>query len=574
MNEYLDVVLTEAAKLTLSRAIASLRKKKPDEVSPALVEARLQSLASSIVKVKTLLSTERAIDISAFYCSPRVTSSNRTFRPKGADDFKDDHVLIEGIAGQGKSTLLRYLASEAILKEGRIAFFYELRKLDHSKPLERIILESMSDIGLPSRQEALKQLTTARGIEIYLDGFDELTQKEIVKVERDIDRLVQNYPFARLFVTARPHAGLGLQSNLARYRIEPLNTTDSYQIIDKLLSEQKTLAAEIKDKLSSHSGNIQALLETPLLVTLLVSRYSQTREMPRQLTDFYKSIFDTLFERHDHFKVTFKRHRRLQLSSAQYLSTLQKFSYASLMAVQLDDATAEKLADWALRDIPNTNSTDFLLDIAEITSILLHEARAWAFLHSSIQEYYAACHILSNSDSEIERQSSKLVLVKNRSAREQVFKFAEELDNFRYANFVALPYLKRALEPLEPEQDIDEAAALSWLRHNISSIRLHKVLDPDGKHFSVYTRNEDMKPISLYVSNSQFSKLDPLTKSEQDLPKLFDGLTTTSRQQLVNHVFEFLVKAQEAFLEQRKSNEHATALREKRDDDLMSLLAE
>lgn len=576
MDDITKIVLTEAAKQSLKLLLKSIRR-KDDTVSPDLIEARLQQTATTVACVKTLLSTDRSIPISQFYCSPRVSTGAKIFFPKSADAFREDHVMIEGIAGQGKSTLLRFLCADAILNKGRIAFFYELRRMDHSKPLIRIVLDSLSDLGLGSKQETLRKLSVERGAEIYLDGYDELTQKEAVKVERDISTIVSTYPFTRLFVSSRPHAGLGLSSDLTTYRIEPLNQQDGFRIIDKLLSEQLAVAAELKKKLQAHTGQVGALLETPLLVTLLVARYAQTREIPEQLTDFYKSIFDTLFERHDHFKAPFRRSRRIQMNSYHYLIAFQKFCFGSLLATQLSDETAIKLSEWAMAGLPSTGpGMDFLNDISETTALLLHDDHTWSFIHSSIQEYHAASELLSLTDSEITSNAAKLASMKNRGSRDQVFQFAQEIDNFRYTSFIAIPYFKEALRPLTELSQLGTRAALDWLKVRINGFRLNKLSDPDGKFITLYTDRDDMRAIQVFIRNDDFDRLSEAFSSSSSIIECIEALLSVpyAVDRIASSTLKYLEPVQSRLRDELSRHGQLALERQRSLPDLMKILSD
>ncbi len=575
MDDLTQIAITEAAKQSLTLLLKSIRK-KDETISADLVEARLKQAATAVACVKTLLSTDRSIPISEFYCSPRVSTGTKTFFPKSADEFREDHVMIEGIAGQGKSTLLRFLCADAIIKRGRIAFFYELRRMDHSKPLIRIILDSLSDLGLGLKQETLKKLSVERGVEIYLDGYDELTQKEAIKVERDIATVVSTYQFTRLFVSSRPHAGLGLNNDLTTYRIESLNQQDGFRIIEKLLSEQPEVASELKRKLQAHTGQVSALLETPLLVTLLVARYAQTREIPEQLTDFYKSIFDTLFERHDHFKSPYRRSRRLQMNGHHYLSAFQKFCFGSLLATQLNDETAIKLSEWAMEGLPSSGSgMDFLSDISEVTALLLHDDHTWSFIHSSIQEYHAASELLSLTDSEIVNNAAKLASMKNRGSRDQVFQFAQEMDSFRYTSFIAIPYFKEALRPLTDTSELDSHSAFSWLNARVNGFRLNKQLDPDGKFITLYTDRDDMQAIQVFVKDDDFHRLNGAFSDGSTTQECIKALLSIpyAADRISSSTLKYLESVQRRLCDELSKNIKLTQERERSLPDLMKILS-
>lgn len=208
-----DIVLSAAASAAVDKVANSLGKKAKQPIDAELLKIRLRVYADRISKVKTLLSPDGVVQIEDFYCPPRLRFGDYRLVPTGSDDFKDQ-VLIEGIVGHGKSVLMRYLCKQSIVKKGRVALFYELRRLDYMKPLARIVMDEITEFGLPGNSESLKQLSVESGLEIYLDGFDEIDQKKAIKIDRDIEHFVKTYEFARVFVSSRPYVGLSKKRDL------------------------------------------------------------------------------------------------------------------------------------------------------------------------------------------------------------------------------------------------------------------------------------------------------------------------------------------------------------------------
>jgi hypothetical protein len=496
-----DIVLSAVARSAVQTLVKRLAKttKKASEISAELVEARLRHQALEISRVKTLLATETAVPISQFYCPPRLTLGSRTLIPNSSRDFHYDRILIEGVAGQGKSILLRHLCSQAILHDGKIALFFELRQIDALKPLVQIILNSLRDLGLPGNLEALKSLAAQRDVEIYLDGYDEIDQKAASQIEGGLDYLAKNHPFIKVFVTSRPHVELSKSAALTVYRISELNYADAVRLIDKL-SPEPVLAETLKQKLNDHPARAAELLETPLLVTLLVHRYARTQQIPEQLSEFYEDVFPLLFDRHDRFKVSFLRKRRLLINTPTYKKIFQKFCYFSLFAVRLDCSAAERIAIASKEPYaPQIDGNDFLADVSDISALLSEERGIWSFIHSSVQEYYAASYLLTLADSVLESSAATLERIPNRSSRDQVRRFARENDPYRSARFLELPFLRAMCAPLSLGALSDEDV-LAWLRVNSSSITFDKNIVDGGKFFSIATKWNFEVPIRLFVS--------------------------------------------------------------------------
>ena len=498
-DEAVKAIFSAGARISIDSLIKRLGSKAKSPINHALVFSRIQLYASQICKVKTLLSPETLVPIDSFYCAPRLFARGRTYRPKSSSDFREDHVLIEGVAGQGKSVLLRYLCARAITEQGKIALFYEMRRLDKLKPLITIVQESLHEFGLPGTTEGLKTLAVERDIELYLDGFDELDRKSSEKLDRDINYISINHPFIKIFVTSRPHIGLAKNSSLEAYRIETLDRSDIHRLI-RILCPDALVSDSLIRNLDFHRGRALELLETPLLVTLLVAQYSQTQQLPEQLAEFYDNIFPVLFERHDSFKTPFVRTKHLGLTTHTYRKVFQQFCFGSLFAADLTADTAIDLARWAM----NANSIDpkpelFLADICDISSLINEEGGHWSFIHNSIQEFYAASYILSGNDGELRGHSESLASVPNLASREQVFRFAREINGSRFVEFVELPFYEGLSKPLPSDSQLGKVDVAEWLCEHASSIVFDKNLAEGGRFFTIRTNVYADSPLRLFA---------------------------------------------------------------------------
>lgn len=498
-DELAKILFSIGAKAAISKIYARFEKKGKLSISQEAFELRLKHQAQMVQYVKTLLSTEHFAPIESFYCPPRVRVGHKPFTPKDTDSFRENHVLIEGIAGQGKSILLRYLCGDAVLNKGKIGFYYELRRLDPLKPLITIVAESLAELGMPGTNESIKLLAMDRDLELYLDGFDEIDEKSAVKIDRDLDFIVRNHPFIRVFITARPHVKLSGNSNLIAHRIEPLDRSDVLRLIDKLCDD-KALASDLKTKLANHKGEVQKLLETPLLVTLLVAHYVQTQQIPDQLSDFYESIFLTLFERHDYFKKPFVRSKRLGLTTAQYKKIFQKFCFGSIFLSAMTTDEIVRIAQWA-SGYDESDSVKFLEDVADVSALISEERGAWSFIHASVQEYYAASYLMAGTDAETQVHSDLLRKVPSESTREQVFRFAAETDSFKFIKLVELPFLESICAPTIASA-ASEADAIAWLIRHIETIVEDKNSTNDDLFFTIWLDTPDRKQMRMFVPAS------------------------------------------------------------------------
>ncbi|MXC43639.1 NACHT domain-containing protein, partial [Escherichia coli] len=79
-------------------------------------------------------------------------------------------VNIVGIAGQGKSTILRKLFSEEIKKSERMPFFIELRRVKNANIIA-YLADILNTFGVGCSEDSLKILLQSQRVVLMLDGF-------------------------------------------------------------------------------------------------------------------------------------------------------------------------------------------------------------------------------------------------------------------------------------------------------------------------------------------------------------------------------------------------------------------
>jgi hypothetical protein len=105
--------------------------------------SELYTKIDSVRKVKTLWQLDKAVDINEFYCDSHVKIPKSRKRDeftrkkiKSVSNFgRRRNLLIQGIAGQGKSMFMRYLCTTEFLKGERIPVFIELRRIQQNTSL-------------------------------------------------------------------------------------------------------------------------------------------------------------------------------------------------------------------------------------------------------------------------------------------------------------------------------------------------------------------------------------------------------------------------------------------------------
>lgn len=171
---------------------------------------KLRDQIQKIRKVKTLWQVDKAVDLEEFYCDSRLILDGKRVVVHSISDLGNrKHVVITGIAGQGKSILLRYVCGNVIAAGEYLPVFIELRRVSSDKSLMHSIQEFFEEIGIPSLEERLVKILLASGkVVLFLDGFDEVAEKDKQRIINETEHISSIYNELRIIITSRPESGI------------------------------------------------------------------------------------------------------------------------------------------------------------------------------------------------------------------------------------------------------------------------------------------------------------------------------------------------------------------------------
>lgn len=129
---------------------------KIDQIEALKNLDQLRSKISDISKVKTVWQTDKPVDLFSFYCKTHVIFDDKRLELDNISDIDTvDNLLIEGIAGQGKSILLRYLCIKELDSGNSIPVFIELRRLTDKDNIEKLIYIKLRELGFNISEDVL-----------------------------------------------------------------------------------------------------------------------------------------------------------------------------------------------------------------------------------------------------------------------------------------------------------------------------------------------------------------------------------------------------------------------------------
>ncbi|MFD4021060.1 NACHT domain-containing protein [Streptomyces sindenensis] len=331
-------------------------------------------------------------------------------------------ILIRGLAGCGKTTLLQWLAVCAARRNmpssltdlnDRIPFLLRLRTLVRTGTLPtpgeylRSIGCQLADSQPQGWTDSI--LTQGRGL-ILVDGVDEVAQDHRDKTREWLQELLASYPNNYFVVTTRPSAvreGWLYEHGFSELNVQPMSPREVAVFIDRwhkaaeitATAEEKEqlerLNEKLRDTIRSQRGLAQ-MATSPLLSALVCALHRDRHgHLPSGRMELYEAALSLLLYRRD-------RERQIEagkiiLSERQSLRLLQRLAYWMVDNGQNEISRSDAIhhiADAlpAMPEVSVQGSADQILDHLVDRSGLVRtpDDETVDFVHRTFQDYLAA----------------------------------------------------------------------------------------------------------------------------------------------------------------------------------------
>ncbi|HDW3277037.1 TPA: NACHT domain-containing NTPase [Enterobacter hormaechei subsp. xiangfangensis] len=405
----------EAVKLMTNKLLSSKWLKGTEDSieiieqfeDPEIRSRYIEKHVSNVLRMRTLHQREHDILLDDIYYPLTIKNIANEDNIIINDDCIISHsriLNIVGIAGQGKSTILRKLFQNEIKNGSRIPFFLELRRIENVSVLD-FLKSTIESLGIDIKYEdnLIELLLQSGKIVIMLDGFDEIKANLRLEILSQIKELNVRYN-CPVIVTSRPETEICRETSINNLMVQELDEQSQLGIL-RVISNQ----TEYDEISSVISNNVQlkGTLKTPILINLLYVCYPYWDELPSNIVEFYNKLFITLYLKHDRMK-SWARERKSTLSTDDSLWCFSALCYFALReeVFEFDTRTLIKYAKKALNaaSIPSKECESFIDDIVDITCLIQQDGLdRYVFLHKSVQEYHAA-YTIGNLPPQIKNQ--------------------------------------------------------------------------------------------------------------------------------------------------------------------------
>lgn len=355
---------------------------------------------SDLAQVRTINEFDKSVSLYDFYVPPQVTNleTDNIFVVNDLSDFSSPKkILISGIVGQGKSILMKNLAIKESYKGEKFPVFMELRELGEES-LENFIHKNISNnIGLENHK-LLSYLLREGKVILFLDGFDEIKTGEMGRVVKEFERLIKKFPELNFIVSSRPEENIEKSTIFSKFLINKLDLDGQINIIKKLTND-----GFLKDNLISNlresSKDIKGVLVTPLMVNFYFYLYRTEQIKGTDIKLFYNQLFDLTLRKHDGTKLVYSRDYVTNLSSSELQSVFECICFLSCKQKTFffSEYNFIELVGRAIKfEKLECSINDLIRDLTTGICFICREGQTYAFLHTSIPEFFGAKFVLKH----------------------------------------------------------------------------------------------------------------------------------------------------------------------------------
>ncbi|WP_405567822.1 NACHT domain-containing protein [Streptomyces phaeochromogenes] len=345
--------------------------------------------------------------------------------PLPADEAlaEQDLVLLRGVAGSGKTTLVQWLAVTAARGErgDRIPFVLPLRTLVRRPDGLPAPAGFLAAVRVPFHDAAPdawpdRVLTAGRGL-LLVDGIDEIPESDRERTRRWLRDLIDAYPGNQWLVTSRPSAVREdwlAADGFTELALSPMSREDVTAFVERWHRAAR-IGAPDTERLTAYETSLLDAVRTkpdlgrlatnPLMCGLICALHRDRRGyLPHGRQELYDAALSMLLSRRDQERDMLP-HDDIRLTELPQIQLLQRLAYWLIRnnQAEMDRERAERLIADALPSLPAAASQGDATAIHRhllVRSGLLREPTLGTveFVHRTFQDYLGAKAAVEDGD--------------------------------------------------------------------------------------------------------------------------------------------------------------------------------
>lgn len=322
-------------------------------------------------------------------------------------DAPTSPTLVIGESGIGKTSLLQRMVcdqAQSCLEHNSdvIPVLIRLGQYGRGRDVWDLIAHSLISRGANLSADQLPYLLREGRLTLFFDAFDEVLERHVPEVQRELQSLIDDYPGSRVIVTTRQFRIPRLAS-IKRYQLQPLSYERVQSFVQMYLGpDYQAFLEEISRK------GLAAIASNTLLLTLLILLYLRQGELPRSRGQILQRVVDCVrdWDRDKPERFGLPLSRVCWDTRVEILAKLAFSSLSSGKSYALDKRSVEITLTDTLddleerRQIPSGLTLEEILDSLAATGFVVQVDEGVIFWHRAFAEHFAAREMASRLESE------------------------------------------------------------------------------------------------------------------------------------------------------------------------------
>lgn len=402
-------------------------------------------------KIKTILYRTEPKYIYDFFEVPLLEFEHqRSFKVNSVNSVLEisNFVIIQGIGGIGKSTLMKHLFINELEEKDLIPVFLELKDIndcDKEYEIGKIILEKINNLGSKLDFKYFEYALKSGCFLFLFDGYDEILSKNrdvfFKKLDSFCDKYSQNY----FIISSRPYSEFVEFQRYSVVNTCPLSKEQAIDLVGRIDFDKDIKKRFINELDSELFIKHKSFASNPLLLNIMLLTYDNYAEIPEKLHLFYDNAFETLYSKHDATKAGYRRELKSALSYDSFKKVFAYFCFISYAQGKIEFSYHELVMNLKKVKI-NKISFDidnYISDLVNSLCVLYKEGINYKFTHRSFQEFFSALFLRELSDESMEQMGKQLIFRDPfRISYDSVFDMLYDMSEDRFERNILLPILK------------------------------------------------------------------------------------------------------------------------------------
>ncbi len=484
-------------------------------------------------KIKTVLYKTEPQYIYDFFEPPTIHRQPDQYLETGDVNTILDiskFIIIQGIGGIGKSTLLKHFFVNELEKKDLIPIFIELKDInaiDDDYTIEDLLFCKLSNLGSTLKKEYIEYSLNSGCYLFLLDGYDEILSNKKDAFFRKLDEFCDRYTDNYYIISSRPYSEFVEFQRFTVLKALPLSEEQSVALVSKINYEQAVKERFIYELQNGLYDNHKSFASNPLLLNIMLLTYDNYADIPEKLHLFYSNAFETLYSKHDATKAGYKRE---MLSKLTYDSFRKVFAYFCFMTYLKGSTqfTYDELKDILNRiKIPRLEFgiDDYIYDIVNSLCVIYKDGFSYVFTHRSFQEYFTAVFLKELSDAKLQEYGVQMIKRESsRAVNDAVFSMLYDMADEKFEKNILLPVL------IEYEEAVPEEEEPYWycFKDLVHTIIFRK---KENEELSLWLRRDYEENGTLVEFIYRFSlkyreETDRSDRNKKSNKELYDYLTS------------------------------------------------